>query len=593
MPLERSKLTLRPSLFFLCILVGVIAGGGAIAFHLLCQLFQHLFLGGLAGYYPPHPGGEEPLFSPFAVPFRRFLLLIIPALGGLMSGWLVYTFAPEAEGHGTDAVIEAYHKRQGYIRGRIPLIKALASALTLGSGGSGGREGPIAQIGAGFGSFLGRTLKLTERERRILLAAGMGAGIGSIFRAPLAGALFAAEVLYSELEFEAEVIIPAGISSVVAYCLFCLVYGWGSLFHTPDITFQDPLELFPYAVMALVLAATAILYVRSFYGVQAYFRKLRIPDTFKPALGGLATGLIGFFLPQALGFSYGFVQQILDGNVTLWLLVAVSLAKILATSFSIGSGGSAGVFGPSMVIGACVGGAMGKIFNYLMPGVVEHVTPFAVVGMAGFFAAASKAPISTIIFVSEMTNSYHLLLPSLLVCSLSFLLSRSWTIYHQQVPAKHDSPAHRGEFVVDVLEDLRVIDAYTPMSLTKIPENMSLRDLIKVVSDTDCYNYPVVDEGGRLIGMISVDDIRGVLLEEGVYPLIIAKDLAQPNPVTVTLNESLNSALHKFTLMDMQGRPVEEIPVVDDKNPNEIIGVLTRRNLLAAYSREMEKRSRP
>ena len=236
---------------------------------------------------------------------------------------------------------------------------------------------------------------------------------------------------------------------------------------------------------------------------------------------------------------------------------------------------------------------MGEIFHRLFPTVVEHTSSFVVVGMAGFFAAASKAPISTIIFVSEMTNSYHLLLPSLLVCSLSFLLSRSWTIYHQQVPAKHDSPAHRGEFVVDVLEDLRVIDAYTPMSLTKIPENMPLRDLIKVVSDTNCYNYPVVDEGGRLIGMISVDDIRGVLLEEGVYPLIIAKDLAQPNPVTVTLNESLNSALHKFTLMDMQGRPVEEIPVVDDKNPNEIIGVLTRRNLLAAYSREMEKRSRP
>ncbi len=583
----------RTKIVFYCILVGLIAGGGAIFFHFLCQLFHHLFLGKLAGYYPPHPAGESPLFPVEPTSPNRLILLILPALGGIVSGWLVYKYAPEAEGHGTDAVIEAYHRKQGHIRSRIPFIKTIASAFTLGSGGSGGREGPIAQIGAGFGSFLGRALKLSEKERRILLAAGMGAGIGSIFRAPLAGALFSAEVLYRELEFEAEVIIPAGISSVVGYCLFCLVYGWGSLFEAPDIYFKDPLELFPYSIMAFVLAGMAVLYVRSFYGLQARFRRLRIPDHWKPAIGGLATGVIGFFLPQTLAFGYGFIQQALDGKVVLWLLVAVAFGKIFTTSFSIGSGGSGGVFGPSMVIGASIGGAMGEIFHRLFPTVVEHTSSFVVVGMAGFFAAASKAPISTIIFVSEMTNSYHLLLPSLLVCSLSFLLSRSWTIYHQQVPAKHDSPAHRGEFVVDVLEDLRVIDAYTPMSLTKIPENMPLRDLIKVVSDTNCYNYPVVDAGGRLIGMISVDDIRGVLLEEGVYPLIIAKDLAQPNPVTVTLNESLNSALHKFTLMDMQGRPVEEIPVVDDKNPNEIIGVLTRRNLLAAYSREMEKRSRP
>ena len=583
----------RTKIVFYCILVGLIAGGGAIFFHFLCQLFHYLFLGKLAGYYPPHPAGESPLFPVEPTSPNRLILLILPALGGVVSGWLVYKYAPEAEGDGADAAIEAYHRKQGHIRSRIPFIKTIASAFTLGSGGSGGREGPIAQIGAGFGSFLGRALKLSEKERRILLAAGMGAGIGSIFRAPMAGALFAAEVLYRELEFEAEVIIPAGISSVVGYCLFCLVYGWGSLFETPDIYFKDPLELFPYSIMAFVLAGMAVLYVRSFYGLQARFRRLRIPDHWKPAIGGLATGVIGFFLPQTLAFGYGFIQQALDGKVVLWLLVAVAFGKIFTTSFSIGSGGSGGVFGPSMVIGASIGGAVGEIFHRLFPTVVEHTSPFVVVGMAGFFAAASKAPISTIILVSEMTNSYHLLLPSMLVCSLSFLLSRSWTIYHHQVPAKHDSPAHRGEFVVDVLEDLRVIDAYTPMSLTKIPENMSLRDLIKVVSDTDCYNYPVVDEGGRLIGMISVDDIRGVLLEEGVYPLIIAKDLAQPNPVTVTLNESLNSALHKFTLMDMQGRPVEEIPVVDDKNPNEIIGVLTRRNLLAAYSREMEKRSRP
>lgn len=210
--------------------IGLIAGLGSIVFHTLCQLGVHFFLDMMAGYRPPAPVGEPHLLPPTAVVFNRWVLLFLPAMGGLFSGWLVYTFAPEAEGHGTDAAIHAYHNKGGYIRGRVPIVKTIASAITLTSGGSGGREGPIAQIGAGFGSFLATVLKLSDRERRIMMAAGIGAGVGSIFRAPLAGALFAAEVLYRDPDFESEVIIPAGITSVVAYCLFCLVFGWGSLF---------------------------------------------------------------------------------------------------------------------------------------------------------------------------------------------------------------------------------------------------------------------------------------------------------------------------------------------------------------------------
>lgn len=205
------------------VLIGLIAGLGSIVFMFLCQVGLYFFMDLLAGYSPPPPAGEPHLFHASGIPFNRWMLLFLPALGGLFSGWLVYTFAPEAEGHGTDAAIDAYHHKGGYMRSRIPFIKTVASALTLTTGGSGGREGPIAQIGSGFGSFLATRLKLSDRERRIMMAAGMGAGVGSIFRAPLAGALFAAEVLYRDPEFESEVIIPAGISSVVAYCLFCLV----------------------------------------------------------------------------------------------------------------------------------------------------------------------------------------------------------------------------------------------------------------------------------------------------------------------------------------------------------------------------------
>ncbi|MBW1890952.1 MAG: chloride channel protein, partial [Deltaproteobacteria bacterium] len=432
------------TLYFVAI--GLIAGLGSIVFHYLCQLGLHFFMDMAAGYRPPSPAGEHHLLTPTARPFNRWILLFLPAFGGLLSGWIVYTFAPEAEGHGTDAAINAYHRAGGFIRSRVPIVKTIASAITLTTGGSGGREGPIAQIGAGFGSFLATRLKLSERERRIMMAAGIGAGVGSIFRAPLAGALFAAEVLYRDPEFESEVIIPAGISSVVAYCVFCLVFGWGSLFDSPDFKFSNPLELGPYIVLALILVAVGVLYVKSFYGIIGLFKSLKLPNHIKPALGGLCTGIIGFFLPQTLAFGYGFAQMALNSELTIPFLLLLAFGKIFTTSFSIGSGGSGGVFGPSIVIGGAMGGAVGKIFHGIMPDVVNEPGAFVVVGMAGFFTAVSNTPISTIIFVSEMTNSYHLLLPSLLVCSLTYLASKKWTIFHQQVKSKIDSPAHAGDF---------------------------------------------------------------------------------------------------------------------------------------------------
>ena len=417
--------------------IGIIAGIGAIIFHYLCQVGVHIFLDMMAGYRPPAPAGEHHLFPPGSRDFNRWILLLLPAFGGILSGWLVYTFAPEAEGHGTDAAINAYHNTGGLIRARVPIIKTIASAITLTTGGSGGREGPIAQIGAGFGSFLATKLKLSRRERRIMMAAGIAAGVGSIFRAPLAGALFAAEVLYRDPEFESEVIIPAGISSVVAYCLFCLVFGWGTLFESPDFKFQNPLELGPYVILALVLSATGALYVKSFYGVTRFFQTLRIPNHIKPAIGGLCTGIIGFFLPQTLAFGYGFAQQAIHNELTIPFLLFLAIGKVLTTSFSIGSGGSGGVFGPSIVIGGAMGGAVGRLFHQVMPGIVTEPGAFVVVGMAGFFTAVSNTPISTIIFVSEMTNSYHLLLPSLLVCSVAYLISQRWTIFS---PSGEKSP---------------------------------------------------------------------------------------------------------------------------------------------------------
>ena len=583
--LKSSTVTRAGKWAFYYILIGLIAGLGSILFNYLCLVGSHFLMDQIAGYRPPYPAGEGHLFLPTQTPFNRWLLLFLPAFGGIVSGWLVYTFAPEAEGHGTDAAIDAYHNKGGFIRGRIPIIKTIASAITLTSGGSGGREGPIAQIGAGFGSFLATKLRLSERDRRIMLAAGMGAGIGSIFRAPLAGALFAAEVLYRDPEFESEVIIPAGISSVVAYCVFCLCFGWGSLFETENFIFRNPLELGPYTVLAFVLVGAGFLYVKSFYGVQRVAKKVKIPNHLKPAIGGLITGAIGFFLPQTLSFGYGFAQMALDNQLPALFLLTLALGKILTTSFTIGSGGSGGVFGPSVVIGGALGGAVGRIFHQLIPNIVTQPGAFVVVGMAGFFAGVSNTPISTIIMVSEMTNSYHLLLPGLLVCSLAYLLSRKWTIYDKQVTAKIDSNAHIGDFFVDILAAIRVKELMPQFRKVQlIPEEMTLKNFRNIFSSGQQHYFPVVDKGKKMTGIFSINDIRGVIFDEEIGDLVRMKDVANSDIIFTTPSEDLNEVFKKCTIRNLQ-----RVPVVKEEDHSSLIGMLDRREIIQFYNSRVEE----
>ena len=467
----------------------------------------------------------------------------------------------------------------------MPIIKTIASALTITTGGSGGREGPIAQIGAGFGSFLATKLKLSDRQRRIMMAAGIGAGVGSIFRAPLAGAIFSAEVLYRDPELESEVIIPSGISSVVAYCVYCLVFGWGSLFESPDFQFRNPLELGPYIILAFVLAGTGILYIKSFYGIVRLFKSFKIPNHIKPAIGGLCTGIVGFFLPQTLSFGYGFAQKALNNELTIPFLLLLAFGKIITTSFSIGSGGSGGVFGPSIVIGGAMGGAVGKLFHQIMPGIVTQPGAFVVVGMAGFFTAVSNTPISTIIFVSEMTNSYHLLLPSLLVCSLSYLAAQKWTIYVKQVKGKIDSPAHTGEFFVDVLQTIKIKDL---MHLVKkvelIPQNMTFLDFKKYFSETKQHYFPVMDQNERLIGIFSSTDIRSVLFSRDIEHLVVMKDIGTSDIIVATQSDDLNTALQKFTIKN-----IDSLPVVKDDDHQILIGMLNRREVISFYNQQIQE----
>jgi len=570
---------------FYFVLIGLIAGCGAIVFHYLCGLGMHYFMDLMAGYRPASPAGEHLLLPHTQTPFNKWILLFLPALGGIVSGWIVYTFAPEAEGHGTDAAIDAYHHKEGLIRGRIPFVKTIASTITLTTGGSGGREGPIAQIGAGFGSFLATKFKLSERERRIMMAAGIGAGVGSIFRAPLAGALFAAEVLYRDPDFESEVIIPAGISSVVAYCLFCLVFGWGSLFDSPDFKFQNPLELGPYLVLACVLVVTAILYIKVFYGVIDLFKKLSIPNHIKPAIGGLITGIIGFFLPYTLAFGYGITQQAIFNQVAIPTLIALALGKIFTTSFSIGSGGSGGVFGPSIVIGGAMGGAIGKFFHLIIPSVVTSPGSFVIVGMAGFFAAASNTPISTIIFISEMTNSYHLLLPSLMVCSICYLLCQKWTIFENQVKSRIDSPAHAGEFMMDILQTIKVENLNQLIKEVRcVNENMAFSEFKKIFSSTKQHYFPVLNKEGHFSGIFSSNDIREVIFTAHIEQLVVMKDIMVSNLIYTSPSEDLNTVLLKLTQKN-----IDALPVIDDNGNGKLMGLIYRRDIISYYNEHIKK----
>lgn len=585
--------------FFLSSAVGVVAGLGAIVFQFLSLSVIWGTMGLVAGYWPKETAGEHVRFTKSDNAFVPWKLVLVMGVGGLASGLLVFGFAPEAEGHGTDAVIDAFHHKRGIIRGRIPLIKTVASAITIGTGGSGGREGPIAQIGAGFGSFLATKLKLNARDRRIMLAAGMGAGIGSIFRAPLAGAIFAGEILYREADIESDVIVPAAISSIVGYSVYSLSLPPGKKFlplfgEHLGYEVQSPSELLLYGLMSFILVVVGIVYIKTFYGTHHLFKKLPIPSALRPAIGAIVAGLAALVLFRifddkralaVLSTGYGSLQEALnsDGQIGIHLLLAIALVKILTTSLTIGSGGSGGVFGPSMVIGGCLGAAIGQTFHRIWPETVHDPQAFGIVGMAGFFAGCAHAPISTIIMVSEITGDYKLLLPTMWVCTLCFLLCRRWTLYSKQLPSRLDSPAHAGDFLIDLLEGIRVEGTYRPTDgLVMVPEAMSLEKIVRLISDTQQHYFPVVNDAGKMVGIFSANDLRAYLYNQNIWHLANARDIMSSHVLSVTPQDDLNTALRKFTV-----RNLDELPVVDPQDSGKLLGVLRRKDTIAVYNERL------
>ncbi|MCG6950338.1 MAG: chloride channel protein [Acidobacteria bacterium] len=570
----------------LAIMVGVVAGLGGALLTWGIDGLGSLLLGNVVGFHVP--GHGESATVTWSMPDRPWLLLVVLPLAGLVVGWLVQTFAPEAEGHGTDAVINAYHRERAVLRKRIVPVKLLASLLTIGSGGSAGREGPVAQVGAGFGSYLADVLRLGYHDRRVLVVSGMAAGIGGMFRAPLGAALFAVEVLYSDPDFESEALIPAIISSIVSYVVVASLTGWDAIFRTADIRFVRPHELLAYLVLGMIVAMVGYIYVKVFYGMRdKVFAPMPIPKWTKPAVGGLLLAVLAIAVPQVLGGGYGWLQLTMDHHLPLKILILLLPAKILATSFTISSGGSGGVFAPSLVIGGVTGAIFADLVSRVAPQLAPPTAACVLVGMGGFFAGVAKVPIASLIMVAEMSGSYGLLVPMMLVSSVAYLLTRGTSIYEAQVPGRIDSPAHLGEFQIDVLERLTVAEVMDPdQAVISVPTGTRFETVLEMVADTDQYAFPVVDADGEVEGMFSINDVRRVMATPEVWPLLVASDLGVTARGMAYLvpDDDLHTAVQRFTALQR-----EILPVLDGAPPSPVIGLLRHHQVMEAYDNEIRR----
>ena len=525
------------------------------------------------------------------------LLLILPA-GGLLVGWCIRFYASEAEGSGTQQVVRTFHELAGRVRKRVAWLKAVLSAVTIGTGGSAGQEGPIAQVGASLGANTADLMNLSDRDRRIFLLTGASAGVGALFTAPLAGALFAPEVLYRKPEFEGDAIIPCIIGSIVSYTTFSTITGHSKVIPIGDgvlknLALNDPRELLIYLALALLCTVVSFLYVRSGAVVGKLFSAVRGRwRMFRPALGALCVAVLAIVLGSQTGSEhgvlfggYGLMQSSIASELSIGIMVVLVLAKILATSLTLSTGGSGGDFAPSLAVGARLGAIVGPTAAELFPSLEIFPGCYALVGMGGFFAGIAHVPITSILVVCEMTGSYGLLAPLMLVAVLHLMLSRTWTIYPTQVEGPSDSPAHSGDYVIDVLEQLRVDEVVDyEQAVPTVNQNATLRRALEIVSHASGTYFPVVDSEDRMVGIFSLSDIRRLFGETDVQDLVIVRDFMVEDVASVRADDTLNDAL---TLMNQLA--IHQIPVTSDVGGRHVVAMLTRNNVGAAYHQRMRE----
>lgn len=582
---------------FIGILIGIGAGLGALTLIWFIEFINHYLLTTIVGYTPPLPGGEGGTSEYIFHMSRPWLLPLVTGGAGLVGGFLVWKFAPETAGIGTNAAIRAFHNGER-VKFRTSLFKLVTSAITIGGGLTSGREGPIAQIGASTGSSIARMLKLTARERNIALAAGLGAGIAAIFKAPLAGAIIGAEIFYKE-DFEVEALVPGLIASVVGYTIVGSVMGFQPIFNPPPemMQFTNPLSLMLFALLGVGCGLLARTMFGIYFRVEAFFK--RFPLWQSAAIGGFCTGLVGLAIPSVIGTGYGWGQFAIGKDPVLLscpallaiphgqemgffvILSLAAVAEIICSSLTLGSGNSGGIFGPSVVTGGMFGGAFGCLATHFFPNVEPYPGNFAIVGMVAFFGAAAKAPISTIIMISEMTGGYGLLAPAMFAVVTAFILSGKKSIFPAQVNAKTDSPYHADEFEPIVLRRVKVSDVMTHLPVF-VNSEASVADAMGLMGDYGLSGLPVVAEH-KLCGRITLlasHRIPESKRSDTKVKEVMSADLFRAHP-----DEDLFTILKRFAAKD-----VGHFPVVTRDIPDVPIGLITRSGLWTALEIAKEAR---
>jgi len=585
-------LALRPGestaswLLLVAAVVGALAGLASWGFREAIEIVRYVawsFLPGLLGNDAP------PLW----------LVILPPAIGGLLVGPLGILFPDAARGHGVPEVIEKAVVGGGRIRPRTALVRTIASAITIGSGGSAGREGPIVQIGAAIGSGVAQFLRFSTRRIRVFLGCGAGAGIAAAFHAPLAGAIFALEVILGDFNIGtfSPILIAAAVGTVVSHAL----EGPEPLFAVPPANLAAWWEYLVFPVFGVACGILGVAFTRLMVVSERQWGRLPLPRWIQPAVGGLLVGLMGWALlaafpegtfaapdllpfPPVSGNGYGPMVQALHGELPILALLALVGAKMIATAITLGSGGSGGLFAPVFFVGTMAGGAVGVGFAALVPGTEGHVVAYAVVGMAAVAAAFTHAPLTMIFILAEMTGEYSLVLPLMLAAIVASATARRlwpWSVF--TAPLAEKGLELRGGKEVRLLQEWRVSELATWEAAT-VPEWMPLPELLRVALKSEFRQIPVVDDQGRLVGILGAGDLAAVPDDPDLRRLLVARDLMREDPLHVHPDDTLLTALERF-----EQRDVEALPVVDRER--HVLGMITQGAVLRLYHREVVRRA--
>ncbi len=569
--LNKVKMTEHLFMIIIAIIIGVLAGFGAIGIRALIKLISDISF----------TGDGSILQNIINAPW--YIKILAPVIGGLIVGPIIYFFAPEAKGHGVPEVMQAILTKGGIIRPRVAVIKSIASAITIGTGGSVGREGPIIQIGSSLGSTIGQFFNVPSKRLKTLVGCGAGAGIAAAFNAPIAGALFAVEIVL--MDFTVAQFSPIVISSVMATVISHHFEGDFAAFQVPAYHLQNSMEIFLYFGLGIVTGLVSYLFIKVLYFFEDIWdNKIKIPDYMKAGIGGLIVGATALLFPQIMGVGYDSINIALNGNTIWYLAIVLIFIKIFVTSVTLGSGGSGGIFAPSLFMGAMTGVAFGLLANYLFPGNTADPGAYALVAMGGLVAGTTRAPITAIIIVFELTMDYDIVLPLMVTCILSMIISTKLSkesIYTLKLLLRNINVRERPE--MNILKSIYVKDIYQK-EYASITENKKFNDIVEAVISQRVPYISVEDHEGNFKGMISIHNIKNFILDKDELKFVcIAGDICDNRISKANLDDDCKTILEKMDKIGYDG-----LPVVNSKNPTKQIGMIWRKDIDNSYRKEVE-----